>query len=471
MAGPGQARFYSSTFVQTSLAAGIGPSTTSFNVGTTTGAPGTPFVVSVDQNTASEELMLVTNVSGLQYTVTRAVGGTAAVTHANGAPVVHVMYAQDLTDASAHIGAFDHVHGLSVNSLVVGTTDIQTLTNKTLTSPSVNGGTFSNISLTGTIGVTGAINSTVQISASDFSATGITGITGASRYVGGLAGGPPVSGTFTNGDFFVDTNNDIIWICSVNGSPGTWVPLVNTTLAQTLTNKTLTSPVIGGTATGTGSLNLTNFIEGTNLAASGKTGASSATSSYAGATASGAPTTGTFALGDFIIDQTGRIWVCTIAGTPGTWVPTGGAQGIVAAPTTTGSAGTPTVGTTETFDAILGTYSFNVISGRRYRVVLTGMLGSGSVANDLFRILIRNSGSSSPPTTSSTVVASTQWLCVISGGPGQTGITLTGEFLAGATGTNVIEMSAVRTVGTGVFTPTASGGINRNLYVEDIGVF
>jgi len=48
-----------------------------------------------------------------------------------------------------------------------------------------------------------------------------------------------------------------------------------------------------------------------------------AASRYAGATASGAPTTGTFAVGDFIVDQTGKFYVCTVAGTPGTWVQVG----------------------------------------------------------------------------------------------------------------------------------------------------
>lgn len=55
------------------------------------------------------------------------------------------------------------------------------------------------------------------------------------------------------------------------------------------------------------------------IVASGLTGAT-ATSRYVGATISGAPTTGTFAVGDHAIDQTGYIWICTGAGTPGTWV-------------------------------------------------------------------------------------------------------------------------------------------------------
>jgi hypothetical protein len=45
---------------------------------------------------------------------------------------------------------------------------------------------------------------------------------------------------------------------------------------------------------------------------------------YVGGTLSGAPTTGTFAAGDFIIDQTGSVWICTVAGSPGTWARPGG---------------------------------------------------------------------------------------------------------------------------------------------------
>lgn len=53
---------------------------------------------------------------------------------------------------------------------------------------------------------------------------------------------------------------------------------------------------------------------------------------YVGATASGAPATGTFAVGDFVITQAGAILICTVAGTPGTWsaptaAPSGAAGG------------------------------------------------------------------------------------------------------------------------------------------------
>jgi hypothetical protein len=54
------------------------------------------------------------------------------------------------------------------------------------------------------------------------------------------------------------------------------------------------------------------------LAPTGLTGATAA-SRYAGATTSGPPASGTFAAGDYVVDQTGIIWACFSAGTPGTW--------------------------------------------------------------------------------------------------------------------------------------------------------
>src|SRR5580704_8773985 len=60
------------------------------------------------------------------------------------------------------------------------------------------------------------------------------------------------------------------------------------------------------------------------LGATGLTGAVAA-SRYAGATASGAPVSGTFRAGDFVLDQTGTAWVCITAGSPGTWVQLGAA--------------------------------------------------------------------------------------------------------------------------------------------------
>lgn len=65
-------------------------------------------------------------------------------------------------------------------------------------------------------------------------------------------------------------------------------------------------------------LTVNGSILGSNFSATGLTGAVSGTR-LVGATAGGAPLIGTFIIGDFIIDRTGTIWICTSNGTPGTW--------------------------------------------------------------------------------------------------------------------------------------------------------
>lgn len=81
----------------------------------------------------------------------------------------------------------------------------------------------------------------------------------------------------------------------------------------------------------------------------GLTGATAATR-YVGATTSGAPASGTFLVGDFTIDQTGKVYVCTVAGSPGTWsAVAGGGTTVVASASvtspvsvTSGTEATPT---------------------------------------------------------------------------------------------------------------------------------
>jgi hypothetical protein len=64
-------------------------------------------------------------------------------------------------------------------------------------------------------------------------------------------------------------------------------------------------------------------VSATAIVATGLTGSASA-SRYVGATTSGHPTTGTFVIGDFVVDQSGNIWICTTAGSPGTWISVAG---------------------------------------------------------------------------------------------------------------------------------------------------
>ena len=60
----------------------------------------------------------------------------------------------------------------------------------------------------------------------------------------------------------------------------------------------------------------------------GLTGATAATR-YVGGTATGAPASGTFAVGDVSVAENGHVFVCTVAGSPGTWVDVGSSANLV----------------------------------------------------------------------------------------------------------------------------------------------
>lgn len=82
-----------------------------------------------------------------------------------------------------------------------------------------------------------------------FTATGLTGATAPSRWVGGTASGAPASGTFGAGDFVVDTSGDV-WVCTAAGSPGTWKGLSGN--ASAIDGVTVTgTPVAGNVITAT----------------------------------------------------------------------------------------------------------------------------------------------------------------------------------------------------------------------------
>jgi hypothetical protein len=113
---------------------------TSIVVDSVTGLPITyPYTLIIDRGTASEEAVEVTNASGTTLTVTRGIDGTTAFAHSADAEVVHGITARDVREPNAHIEATDGVHGVTGD--VVGTTDTQTLTNKTVSADSntING--------------------------------------------------------------------------------------------------------------------------------------------------------------------------------------------------------------------------------------------------------------------------------------------------------------------------------------------
>lgn len=108
----------------------------STNTGWPTGSPG-PFFVVIDPGTGSEEKVLCSAQSTSVVTVAgggRGVDGTIAKSHQIGAVVYPVWTAQEADEANEHAASIAAVHGIAGN--VVGTTDAQVLTGKTIAAAS-----------------------------------------------------------------------------------------------------------------------------------------------------------------------------------------------------------------------------------------------------------------------------------------------------------------------------------------------
>jgi hypothetical protein len=103
---------------------------------------------------------------------------------------------------------------------------------------------------------------------------------------------------------------------SPNGSAGvpTFRALVEADITNLASDLSAKAPTASPTFTGS--------VSAPAFASSGLTG-STVASRYVGATTSGAPASGPHLVGDWSVDQTGAIWVCTLAGTPGTFVQVG----------------------------------------------------------------------------------------------------------------------------------------------------
>ncbi len=157
-------RYYSSIALPTTLTGAVTSSGTTITVAATTGFPGSlPYTLALDYGSATEELVEVTNVASLTLTIVRGIDSTANASHNPGAVVRHVSSARDFTDSRTHEASASGVHGVS--GAVVGTSDSQSLSNKTLVRAlgSMQNATFYNV---GGSGITQIIGDSTNPNAS-----------------------------------------------------------------------------------------------------------------------------------------------------------------------------------------------------------------------------------------------------------------------------------------------------------------
>ena len=175
-------RQYSSISVETTLASSINTTATTMTVATGTAtalmggislAAGNVdiFTVALDADTVNEEIVFVTQVSGDTLTISRGQAGTgtagvSGLSHTAGASVKHVLTSSDLiffrnnaspvasfgfsgstsgtttVQATAVAGTNTLTLPATSNDTLVGRATSDTLTNKILTSPTINGATI-----------------------------------------------------------------------------------------------------------------------------------------------------------------------------------------------------------------------------------------------------------------------------------------------------------------------------------------
>jgi microcystin-dependent protein len=143
------ARNYRSIAEPKTLNGNVTNITTQITLNNITGLPSPPYVLVLNPDTANEEAVLVTvdqdGVTAPTLKVQRAIEtGSTAKAHTDKDVVRHMIVGSDLQLVHNHLDNTDTAHG--VTGAVVGTTNTQTLTNKTLTTPKIN----ENVNLTAT---------------------------------------------------------------------------------------------------------------------------------------------------------------------------------------------------------------------------------------------------------------------------------------------------------------------------------
>ena len=263
------ARQYISTAESTTLSTGINSSTTSIVLTSVSTFPlAYPYTLVLDPDTTDEEVVTVTaSAGGLTLTVARGQDGTSGKAHSAGAVVKHMITARDLSDVQNHVeatgsytitndgyGNTTHsLHGIAAGEgNVVGTDKTQTLTNKTLTSPTITGtGTIAagNVTLSGDLAVNGGDITSTSAAKTIFD--------------GAISSGTP-STTIANGAISNSGTTNTVSIANgtVSSSGALTVNIANNGAALSATS---TTNISGGSQASGGTVNL-NLGVGTNSA-------------------------------------------------------------------------------------------------------------------------------------------------------------------------------------------------------------